>query len=175
MKLRDWLGNEYGPGDKVIYPVGISSSVEMQMAEVLDIVTVYSCPIKHTWKRLDEGAEIPFKKHWENGELVDSDERVRTELRVRLQPLGIGSRRFGYRNTEDSYWLDPDGNRVKNLDKMYAELENEHGPQYERGSYSIFTTNTHWQPEDFGYSRVTDAITPKTVIISAGVANITKI
>lgn len=176
MKLTDWLGKEYGPGDTVIYPVMSGRSVEMQMAEVVDIWTVYDCPEDYKWKRLEEGAEAPFKHRWnyETSEYVDSDERVKTELRVKIQPISRGSRHFRTRTTENSYWLDPDGNRVKNLDVMYARLEAEHGPQYEYDRHN-FIKDTNWQPEDFGFSRVKEEITPKAVTLTAGINNITKL
>jgi hypothetical protein len=35
--MKDWLGNDYGPGDKVLYAAGSGRSITMVLAEVVSI------------------------------------------------------------------------------------------------------------------------------------------
>lgn len=182
MKLTDWLGNEYGPGDKVIYPVGASRSIELQMAEVIDIWTVYQCPEDYKWKRLEEGEEVPTKEEFEwerSGEkpirISKGHVPVRTELRVRLQPLGKGSRDFHTRTDSKMAYIDPDGNEIS-YEEMVKRLEAEHGPQYSNpGNKYSYDWHRNWDYEDFGYSSRRDSIKPKAVTLTLGIDNITKI
>lgn len=174
MRLTDWLGNEYGPGDTVIYPVMSGRSIEMQQATVIDIWTVYQCPKDYKWKRLDEGAEVPYKlKHTlVDGEwnYVEFDEKARLERRVRLQPNGKGSRNFHTRTDEKTVYVDPDGNDIS-YEEMLRRLEPEHGPQYSRSGEWNWTRN--WDYGDFGYTTRRDAVTPKAVTLIQGIDNIT--
>jgi len=111
MKLTDWRGNDYEAGTRVLYGRMSGRCVEIQEAVVLDIWTTYQCPDSYTWKRLDEGQDPPRAKAWdrEAREYQDTDEFVKTESRVRLQPNGRGSRGF-YRDDED--WDSATGERT---------------------------------------------------------------
>lgn len=170
MRLTDWLGNEYGEGDTVIYPVGSGRSIEMQQATVLDIWTVYQCPDEYKWKRLEEGADVPHKKQWnpDTREYEPGPELADTQLRVRLQPNGKGSRDFHTRTDSKTIWIDPNGNDIDYWEMM-ARLEAEHGPQYE-GS-RLF--DARWRPHDLGYGTRREAVTPKPVTLTQGIDNIT--
>jgi len=176
MRLTDWLGNEYGPGDTVIYPVGASRSIEMQMAEIVDIWTVYMCPDSYKWKRLEEGAEVPTKTlykwdRYKEERVVDEIKPVETQLRVRLQPLGKGSRDFHTRTDSKTIWVDPEGNDIT-YSEAIARLEAEHGPQYNGGK--LYDAN--WTIQDFPeYTARREAVKPKAVTLSQGIDNITRI
>lgn len=174
MRLTDWLGNEYGVGDTIIYPVMSSRSVEMQQAIVLDIWIAYQCPEDHTGKRLKEGEPVPTKEefYWERtGDIPvrvsKGHKPVDTDIRVRLQPDGKGSRGFYTRRNSETIWVDPDGNDI-DYDEMKDRLEAEHGPQFAGPGYPH-----RWMPRDFGYTTRTEAVTPKSVTLTQGVDNIT--
>lgn len=176
MKLTDWLGYSYGPGDTVIYPVMSGRCVEMQMAEVVDIWTVYMCPEDYKWKRLEEGAEVPTKTFyvWDRSgdepvRHIDEIKPVETQLRVRLQPVDKGSRNFGTRTDSQTFWVDPEGNDISYED-MIANLEAEHGPQFEGDRLY----GARWHINDFPeYTIRREAVKPKTVLLTAGIDNIT--
>lgn len=179
MELTDWLGNEYGPGDLIIYPVGAGRSIEMQQATVVDIWTVYMCPTDYKWKRLKEGQEVPTKEegHWNHSGgksewVSDGHKPVKTERRVRLQPNGKGSRNFSTRADSKTTYIDSEGNEVSHED-MVRTLEAKHGPQYTKNNdlWSGWTRN--WDYGDFGYKSRRDAIQPKPVTLTMGIDNIT--
>ncbi len=88
--ITDWLGNEYGPGDRVLYAAGSGRSITMVLGEVIDAYRVYRDQDTSTWKRLDEGENPPLRRVWSRDlkELVDSDKPVDSEHRVRVRPLG---------------------------------------------------------------------------------------
>lgn len=166
MRLTDWLGTEYGVGDTIVYPVGSGRSVEMQQATVLDIWTVYNCPKDYKWKRLKEGEEVPSKLRWnaDTHEREPNGEPVDTQLRVRLQPNGKGSRDFHTRTDDKLVYIDPDGNDIT-YDEMISRLEPEHGAQYTRTDDIWLNTSRNWDYRDFGYTTRRDAVTPKPVTL----------
>lgn len=167
MQLTDWLGNQYGPGDLIIYPVMSGRSVSMQQATVLDIWTVYNCPKEYKWKRLKEGDPIPTKAEWDWDRSVTppvsvplGEKPVRTELRVRLQPEGKSSRGYSTRTDEVSHWVDPEGNDIE-WDAMRKRIFEEHG--YD--AYADHPWNERKHPSDFGYDIRREAIRPKAVTL----------
>lgn len=168
MQLTDWLGNQYGPGALIIYPVMSGRSVTMQQATVLDIWTVYNCPEDYKWKRLKEGAEVPTKEEWEWDHSVNPPVRismgrtpVETALRVKLQPEGTTSRGWSARTDEVSHWIDPEGNDIE-WDALTARIFKEH--EYDIYDHRI-PVNQRKHPTDFGYSVRREAVTPKPVTL----------
>lgn len=126
MELTDWRGNTYREGSRVIYAAMSGRSVELQEATVLEIKTVYQDPDKYKWVKLEEGQEIPRKPLW-NFDTNSYDyigDPVRTEMRVKLQPEGRGSRDFSIReDTKRSYVNKHTGEEVdwKYINKTYYE------------------------------------------------------
>lgn len=114
MKLTDWRGNEYGAGSTVLYGRMSGRCVEIAEATVLDIWYVYRCPVDYVWKRLGEQEATPTERRRNRATLsYAADEPCRTELRVRLQPLGRGSRDF---DRPDSVTTWPDGYSGERVD-----------------------------------------------------------
>jgi hypothetical protein len=88
MRATDWQGNEYGPGDIVLYPAQSGRSVTMVKAEVLDVYRVYHSRDTYKWERVIQGKT-----------LVWGDED--TELRVQVKP--INSSRWKQHHGKDFY------------------------------------------------------------------------
>ncbi len=88
--MTDWLGNEYGPGDRVLYAAGSGRSITMVLGEVIDAYRVYRDQDSYSWKRLSEGEAPPLLRVWDHDlkEYVDSGKPVDSEHRVRVRPLG---------------------------------------------------------------------------------------
>ncbi len=87
--MKDWLDQEYGVGDLVLYAAGSGRSITMVLARVVSIYKVYRDPDKWGWTRIGVDDDPPFKREW-NREIknyVDTSEREETELRVQVQPL----------------------------------------------------------------------------------------
>lgn len=90
MKMTDWLGNEIGVGDTVMYIKGEKSWRGMSLGTVLDIWQMY----RDGWeyKRYEEGQELPMfrdigrwnyeKRCRDEGELKPAQ----LELRVKILP-----------------------------------------------------------------------------------------
>lgn len=87
--MKDWLGNEYGPGDQVIYAAMSGRSVTMVLAEVQSIYKVYRDEETYEWVHVSVDDPVPFKRKWnrETRQETLTTEPVDTELRVSLQPL----------------------------------------------------------------------------------------
>ena len=66
--MKDWLGNDYDVGDKVIYAAMSGRSVTMVLAEVIEIF---------------EGPKYGYAYYQHDRELADDEK----EIKVRLQPL----------------------------------------------------------------------------------------
>lgn len=98
MKLTDWRGNEYGIGDTIFYPRMSGRSCEICEATVMDIWETYNDGRR--WKRLAEGETPPDKECWNIAERAYESRPAKTEVRVKVQPNGRGSREF-YRNDFD--------------------------------------------------------------------------
>ena len=154
MQLTDWLGNQYGPGDLIIYPVMSGRSVTMQQATVIDIWTVYNCPEDYKWKRLKEGEEVPTKEEWDWDRSVTPPVRfskgskpVETAIRVKLQPEGNTSRGWSARTDSQHFWVDPEGNDTT-WDEMRARILKDH-------DYDIHNQHIRWRErkniEAFGF------------------------
>lgn len=107
MKLKDWLGQEYGVGNLVIYAAMSGRSVTMILGRVTDIYRIYRAqPREYYWVRLAEGEEPPFMQTWdkEAHDYVDTGKRVETEIRVQVQPLG--SSRWKHHDTSRTRYVD---------------------------------------------------------------------
>jgi hypothetical protein len=87
--MQDWLGNEYGPGDLVVYAALSGRSITMVLGRVVDVYKVYRDPDKYEWARLAEGEEPPFHRKWNHDtkSYDRTDERIESELRVKILPL----------------------------------------------------------------------------------------
>ncbi|MEU7096037.1 hypothetical protein [Kitasatospora aureofaciens] len=105
MKLTDWRGNEYGVGDIILYPRISGRSCEISEATVVDIWETYRGD--RGWKRLAEGEPVPEKEYWNYAEGAYERRPAATEIRVKVQPNGRGSRQF-YR-TDYDYKRTPEG------------------------------------------------------------------
>ena len=107
--MKDWLGQEYGVGDKVVYAAMSGRSVTMVLAEVVDMYKVFRNE-DFEWQRIGMGEEAPMHTVWQRGEQVE--ERRETQLRVSLQPLGSSrweqhSNRTRYIDSRTSKGIDP--------------------------------------------------------------------
>lgn len=71
MKTTDWQGQEYGPGDIVLYPAMSGRCVTMVKARVLDVYRVHRDD-SYSWHRVRDTAT------------PDGDE----QLRVKVEPVG---------------------------------------------------------------------------------------
>lgn len=87
--MKDWLGNEYDVGDKVIYAAGSGRSITMVLAEVVKIRKVCRDPDSWNWVEIGLDEEAPFKTMWNHDtrQREPTDERETTEFRVTVQPL----------------------------------------------------------------------------------------
>lgn len=87
--MKDWLGNEYGVGDKVVYGASSSHSVSMVLAEVVQIWDVYRDPDHYEWAVLAPGELPPFEQRWNRDLRIyeDTGERVKTHTRVQVMPI----------------------------------------------------------------------------------------
>jgi hypothetical protein len=100
MKATDWLGNEYGVDDDVMYIKGSSSSKAMSLGTVLDIWQV--CQVGWSWRKLAEGEEPPMVEKlgrwdWKTEKRgPDTKEPARVELRVKVRPHNKLSRGYRY-------------------------------------------------------------------------------
>jgi hypothetical protein len=95
VKLTDWLGNEYGAGDLVIYGASGGRSITMIQGKILDIWQVYRSK-DFKWVRLPEGEDPPDY-------VKPGDYDHGLELRVRVQPLN--SSRWEH-NRPRRYYID---------------------------------------------------------------------
>jgi hypothetical protein len=131
MKVTDWRGNAYTIGDTVLYPRMSGRSCEMAEATVADIWLTYTSPETYKWVRLKEGQEPPIVWHSGMGENPEDptgpniwqrrEAPAKTELRVRLQPNGRGSRDF-YR--ADSVFLrDENGSMIRDEDDRAVRVQ----------------------------------------------------
>lgn len=87
--MKDWLGNEFGVGDKVIYAAGSGRSITMVVGEVTRVWEVYRDHDNYEWAVLPPGEQAPFKKKWNQDirDYVDLPEREKTVARVQVKPL----------------------------------------------------------------------------------------
>jgi hypothetical protein len=108
VKLTDFLGKEYGPGDLVIYGAMSGRSVNVVVGRVVDIYEVYRDPDKYKWVRVPDSGEVPVKRYGK-----DAGQPEDTYLRVKVQPIR-GARwkqhhgRTRYIDTRTGKGIDPD-------------------------------------------------------------------
>jgi len=87
--VKDFLGQEYDVGDKVLYAAGSGRSITMVLAEVVGISKHYRDPDEWHWVKVGMDDPVPHKRRW-NRETKEYDplaEEVDTEIRVSVQPL----------------------------------------------------------------------------------------
>lgn len=126
--LQDFLGNEYGPGDLVMYAAMSGRCANMIIGRVEAIVRSFKDPDTYRWKALKDGEEAPFARRYgwldANGEFqctgrdieakdarerglkwdeYVTDELVETKVTVRIMPLK-GARWDQHRGTD--YYID---------------------------------------------------------------------
>lgn len=122
MRLTDWRGNEYGPGDRVIYAAMSGRCVTMVEADVIEIWRVYRNE-DWEWERLPVESLVPDDK---------------TELRVALQPVNSSrwkqhSGRTRYIDSRTGKGIDPfrgrkhikDGTGINVCDRTGTALDDE--------------------------------------------------
>lgn len=115
MKLTDFLGKEYGPGDTVIYGAMSGRSVNVVLGRVVDIYRVYRDPEEFGWTKLAEGAPVPTKTNWKN-----ETSECETAIRVKVQPLRAARwkqhhGRKRYIDTRTGKGIDPDARSGKHI------------------------------------------------------------
>jgi hypothetical protein len=93
VKTTDWQGQEYGPGDIVLYAAMSGRCVTMVKAEVLDVYRVHRDD-RYSWHRVPDTAG------------PDGDE----QLRVQVKPLG--SSRWEQHRGRDYYIDNRTGKRI---------------------------------------------------------------
>jgi hypothetical protein len=106
--MKDWRGNEYGIGSTVLYAATTGSMPEITEGVVTDIAVMYREPETWKWTRLEQGAQLPRARHWdqETRSYVEREEPVAHQWRVRVKPLR-SSRGSG--RTGDAYVMGADG------------------------------------------------------------------
>lgn len=81
MKLTDFLGQEYGPGDLVIYAAHSGRSANIVIGRVTDIYrTAY---VDFRWKRLADDAPVPHRTNYKDEDMGEAD----TAIRVLVQGM----------------------------------------------------------------------------------------
>lgn len=119
MKLTDFLGKEYGPGDLVVYGAMSGRSVNVVVGRVVDIYRVYYGG-NYKWQRLDDDAPVPRKTNWKEEDIGECD----SATRVKVQPLRAARwkqhhGRTRYVDTRTGKGIDPD--RGKGLPHVLKE------------------------------------------------------
>lgn len=97
MKLTDFLGHEYGPGDLVVYAAMSGRCANMIFGRVVEIYRV--AYVDFNWVRLDDDEPVPRKIRYDGEDMSEED----TALRVKVQPLR-GARWEQHRNRD--YYID---------------------------------------------------------------------
>lgn len=120
VKLTDFLGKEYGPGDTVVYGAMSGRSVNVVLGRVLDIYRVYTDTETFRWKRLGDDAPVPRTTDYLG---ADTGE-VRTAIRVKVQPIRAARwkqhhGRTRYIDTRTGKGIDPDrGKKLPHILKL---------------------------------------------------------
>lgn len=126
--MKDFLGQEYGPGDLVVYGAMSGRCVNMIVGRVLDTFSVYESRGSRRWERLTEGELPPFRKAhgWldadgnlqENGsrgaraaradgwEWREYETADRLEVHPRVRILPLRGARWQQHSTSNTYWVD---------------------------------------------------------------------
>jgi hypothetical protein len=110
MKTTDWQGQEYGPGDTVLYAAMSGRCVTMIKAEVLDIWETYQSDETWKWERLDKAPhdlQIMLREH-DAGVEREYDKKI--HLRVQVKP--VGSSRWKQHYGKDFYIDNRTGKRI---------------------------------------------------------------
>lgn len=92
--MKDWLGNQYDVGDKVIYAAGSGRSITMVVGEVTRIWGIYRDHDSYEWVALAPGQLPPFQRKW-NHDIRDYENLPeREEILTRVQVLPLRSSRW---------------------------------------------------------------------------------
>ena len=87
MKLTDFLGKEYGPGDLVIYGAMSGRSINMVVGRVTDIYRVwhnsYYVGERYGWERLADDEPVPHHFTHDGEDLGECS----SGHRVKIQPI----------------------------------------------------------------------------------------
>jgi hypothetical protein len=84
MRLTDFLGKEYGPGDLVVYGAQSGRSVNIVAARVIDIWRVwfnaYYVGDRYGWERLADDEPVPHHFRHDGTDLGECDSGVRVKV-----------------------------------------------------------------------------------------------
>jgi hypothetical protein len=110
--MKDWLGNDFGPGDTVLYAAGSGRSITMILATVVSINESYFDNVVWEWRRVDSDTII-----------LDNTQRKTT---VTVQPLK--SSRWEQHGGQTRYIDTRDATRINpwcgnNPDGTYRHLD----------------------------------------------------
>ena len=132
MQMKDFLGNEYGVGDKVLYAAMSGRSVTIVLAEVVSITKHYRNIDKWDWVKIGLDEEVPFRTRWNRETRQDepTNERVETEIRVSVQPLNSSrwKQHYGrtrYIDTRTGKGIDPFSGSGKHMVGNYYERQSD--------------------------------------------------
>jgi hypothetical protein len=174
MELTDWRGNVYRKGSRVLYAAMSGRSVELQEAVVVEIYTAYMDQKSYKWKKLKEGEEVPYQLCW-NPELQDYTpglDRVKSEVRVKLQPNGRGSRDFHMRNDTAVSYVNRDSG--EEVDWKYISKNYYGTAEKDQWGYTKDYQAVHNKIAEDGWERKETYVTPKPVTLTV-IDNITVI
>lgn len=146
--MKDWLGNEFGPGDKVIYAAGSGRSITMIVAEVVEVYDTFRND-NYKMIKLKPGQLPPFKQVYDRvlDEYVNTAEREQTYRRVKVKPIKSSrwaqhSGRTRYTDTRTGDGIDPF--RIDRTTGLYMHMD---GGYYERISTGQKVHQDHTERE----------------------------
>jgi len=105
MKLTDFLGHEYGPGDTVIYAAMSGRCPNMIFGRVVDVYRVFRSPETYSWLRLLDDQTPPAKWYGK-----DAGQPEDVHVRVKVQPLR--GARWEQHHTKTYYTDSRSGKRI---------------------------------------------------------------